>query len=201
MELVTLITSPIGTNTYILINKSQKTAVVVDPGDNAPLIFDTLKKQDCVCSAVLLTHAHFDHCNATKELQNAGAKVYLYKEEQILLDTDFNLAHHFGIKFNAFTPDVTLDDGDNFDECGFNFTIIHTPGHTIGSVCYLYGNMIFSGDTLFKLGRGRTDFPTGDYGRLCQSISKLFALDGDYIVYPGHGEKTLLDYERRYNLD
>ena len=188
------------TNTYILYDDESKDAVLIDPGDDFQRLEDVLSENKLNCVAVLLTHAHFDHCNCAKYFQNKGAKVYLHSDDLKLIETDYNLAKHFGIGFNAFTPDVLLKDGDIINLLGKTFKVIHTPGHTAGSVCYMVEDNIFTGDTLFCLSRGRTDFPTGDAMALNFSIKKLYALSGDYNIYSGHGESTKLSNERRYNL-
>ena len=113
---------------------------------------------------------------------------------------DDNLASDFGRKFEYLTADKTFDDGDEIDVCGINIKVIATPGHTDGSVCFLVDNLLFTGDTLFLGSVGRTDFKSGNREDLVRSIKKLFNLDGDYAVYPGHDEFTTLEHERKYNV-
>lgn len=197
MKMLKLVTSVASTNTYILYNDSN--CVIVDPGDNAPLLFSTLEENGLKCKFVLLTHAHFDHCNVCSLLQSYGAKVFMHAGDKSLLRTDKNLAVKFGIAFKSFKPDYYVTDGQKLDLCGIEFTVVHTPGHTNGSVCYLAENFMFSGDTLFHLSVGRTDFPTGSDAKMRKSIKKLFALKKDYIVLPGHGLQTRLSYERVSN--
>ena len=99
-----------------------------------------------------------------------------------------------------FTPDVTVSGGETLDVAGIAVKVMHTPGHTAGGVCYIAEDCIFSGDTLFELSYGRTDFPTGSFKELKNSIvNKLFALKGDYKVFPGHGAPTTLQFEREHN--
>ena len=116
-----------------------------------------------------------------------------------LIETDKNLAPLFGKKFQRFVLDVAIDDGDEIEILNEKITVLHTPGHTAGSVCYVVENVIFSGDTLFRLSVGRTDFPTGSMKELNTSVKRLLALPGNYTVYPGHGEITNLDFERANN--
>lgn len=197
MKMLKLVTSVANTNTYILYNESD--CVIVDPGDNAPLLFATLEENGLKCKFVLLTHAHFDHCNVCSLLQSNGAKIFMHAGDKSLLRTDKNLAVKFGISFKSFKPDYYVTDGQKLDLCGIEFTVVHTPGHTNGSVCYIAENFMFSGDTLFHLSVGRTDFPTGSDVKMRKSIKKLFALEKDYIVLPGHGLQTRLSYERISN--
>ena len=110
-----------------------------------------------------------------------------------------NLASAFGRKFDKLVADETFTDGEELCVCGIKIEVIATPGHTDGSVSFIVGNMLFTGDTLFFRSVGRTDFPSGSREALVASVKKLFALSGDYIVYPGHEEFTTLSEERKYN--
>ncbi len=186
------------TNSYILCSENGDCAVV-DPGDEVSGLQKTLNENGLRCTAVLLTHAHFDHAGSCLELQKTGARIYMHASDMQLVETDKNLARLFGKKFQRFTPDVTVHDGDEIDILNEKINVFHTPGHTAGSVCYVMGNVIFSGDTLFRLSVGRTDFPTGSTKELNRSVKKLFGLPGDYTVYPGHGEITDLNFERENN--
>lgn len=186
------------TNSYILCSENGDCAVV-DPGDEVSGLKKTLNENGLRCTAVLLTHAHFDHAGSCLELQKKGARIYMNASDMQIVETDKNLARLFGKKFQRFTPDVTVHDGDEIDILNEKINVFHTPGHTAGSVCYVMGNVIFSGDTLFRLSVGRTDFPTGSAKELNRSVKKLFGLPGDYTVYPGHGEITDLNFERENN--
>ncbi len=197
LKIIQLITSPIQTNTYILYKDDG--AVLIDPGDDAELIKSVLDEKGLSCKNVLLTHSHFDHCNAAKFFQDLGADVCMYKDEAFLLENGFNLSTMCYGGFNFFKPNRLFSDKDIFTFCNIDFKVLHTPGHTKGSCCYVTDSYLFSGDTLFRLGRGRTDFPTGNELELNKSIKALYLLDGDYKVFPGHGELTTLDFERRYN--
>lgn len=190
----------LGANCYLLCNEETKEAVLIDPGADYPRIKRQLDIDAMSVKAVLLTHGHFDHCNAVSEFKKDGAKVYIHGADKILLETDLNMSSLTGEVFRSFVPDVLVSDGDIITECGITFSVLHTPGHTAGSVCYLVGDGIFTGDTLFCMGVGRTDMPTGDAHALENSVRNvLFALNGDYKIYPGHGETTTLEFERRNN--
>ena len=187
----------LGVNCYIL-EKNGKCALI-DPGDNYEQIKTILLRRQVVCVVVLLTHAHFDHAGCVKKLQDDGAKVYLHKDDLILLNTPYNLAEAFGTSFESFAPDHLLVDGEKIDILGEKLTVIHTPGHTGGSVCFAYNETLFSGDTLFYLSVGRTDFPTGNSRVLKASLEKLLNMEKNMTVCPGHGEFTDLFFERKYN--
>ena len=147
---------------------------------------------------VLLTHGHFDHTGGVAALQAAGAKVgCLAGEEALALGAD-NLAVAFGVyapaTFPRFTIDFTLRDGQEIELAGLKIRVIATPGHTAGGASYLIGDKLYTGDTLFAGDVGRSDLPTGSGAQLVASVKKLYALEGDYTVCPGHGEDTTLDY-------
>ena len=146
--------------------------------------------------AVLLTHGHYDHIGGCGALYGAGAPVYCGEDEKRLIFSDDNRAIFHGITIPEFAIHATVKDGDELNLCGMKIKVISTPGHTAGGVCYLIGGNVFSGDTLFSGSVGRTDLATGSFPALVKSIKKLYALNGDYTVFPGHGEATSLDKER-----
>lgn len=183
-------------NAYILAGEDG--AVVIDPGAEYERIVRALGGKPC--THVLLTHAHIDHIGAAAGLQRAGAKVYLHEADLPLLNGRGNLADALGIPLEPFTPDVILKGGETLSlPCG-QVRVLHTAGHTAGSVCYIVGDALFSGDTLFYMAAGRTDFPSGSVTALFDSLrNKLFALRGNYTVYSGHGQTTTLAFERENN--
>lgn len=187
---------PLQVNAYIL--EGEGGAVVIDPGDEYERIVRALGEKPC--THVLLTHAHIDHIGAVAKLQRRGAQVVLHEADLPLVTGDGNLARAFGIALEPFTPNVLLRGGETLSlPCG-QVLVLHTPGHTAGSVCYLAENALFTGDTLFYGSVGRTDFPSGDALALLHSIrNTLFALPGNYTVYAGHGPSTTLDFERENN--
>lgn len=200
MNIYRLTTGHVASNTYVL-TKNDVDCVIVDCDDFAA-VYKFVCEKGLICRALLLTHAHFDHCNGAAQWQKKDAKVYLHQDDLPLLQSGDNLAESMGEPFHAFTPDVLIHDGDVCNVCGFSAHVLHTPGHTEGSVCYLIDDeMIFSGDTLFYMSVGRTDFPTGDAAALRRSIrEKLFTLNKDYIIYPGHDRPTHLFFERENNF-
>lgn len=198
MTIITFHTTELETNTYLVLNEAR--AFVVDPGADADKIAAAAKNAGAVIENVLLTHAHFDHIGAAAELQREGALVIMHRDDVPLIGSFKNLAFYAGKKVDRFVPDVTVSGGETLDVAGISVEIIHTPGHTAGGVCYVAEDSIFSGDTLFELSYGRTDFPTGSFKDLKNSvINKLFVLKGDYKVYPGHGNPTTLGFEREHN--
>ena len=187
------------TNSYV-VTANDVDCIVVDCCD-ADRLSEFFAENNLKCRALLLTHAHFDHCKDAAVLQKAGAEIYVHGDDVALIDGKGNLAEAMGFEFISFRPDAIVNDGDILDLYGVRVKVIHTPGHTSGGVCYLSENFLFSGDTLFKESVGRTDFPTGDRKQLSDSVKeKLFTLNQDYDVLPGHGEPTRLFFERSNNV-
>lgn len=198
MKILTFHTTELETDTYLVTNGSE--AFVVDPGDGADMLTAAAEAEGTKIGWVLLTHAHFDHIGAAAELQRGGALIVMHRDDVPLVGSFKNLAFYAGKKVEHFTPDVTVSGGETLDVAGIAVKVMHTPGHTAGGVCYIAEDCIFSGDTLFELSYGRTDFPTGSFKELKNSIvNKLFALKGDYKVFPGHGAPTTLQFEREHN--
>jgi glyoxylase-like metal-dependent hydrolase (beta-lactamase superfamily II) len=151
---------------------------------------------------ILLTHGHFDHMGGAEEARAAtGAEIYIHESDAHML-TSSSASLHAAMSIMPFkaVTDYTAVRGDcciNDGDCSFR--VLHTPGHTHGSVCYIVDDVIFSGDTLFCCSVGRTDFPGGDSQYMMNSMVRLRSLEGDYKVFPGHGESTTLEYERNNN--
>lgn len=199
MKLYHLSSGPLRVNTYFLINQNTNQAIVIDGGENYKKIKQVESQLGVKICALLLTHAHFDHAGNAKKLQDDGAKVFISQKDAHKLLDDGNLSSYFGRKFENLTADVLLEDGMKINVCGIDVEVIATPGHTDGSLTFLVDKMLFTGDTLFLESVGRTDFPTGNRTQLVESVKKLYSLDGDYAVYPGHQDFTTLEHERNFN--
>ena len=200
MKIYHLSSGPLRVNTYFLVNETTREAVAIDGGENYKLIKRAEEENGFKIKHLLLTPAHFDHAGNAAEIKADGAKVYISAKDAEKLVGGGTLAENFGRRFTPVNADVILLGGETLSLSGIEIEVIATPGHTDGSLTFKTGDMLFTGDTLFLESVGRTDFPTGNREELIRSVKKLFALEGDYQVYPGHEEFTTLSHERKYNL-
>lgn len=200
IEIKTIPVGNLGTNCYIVY--SEGVAVVVDPGAEAEKVLAEAEKLGVTVSHIFLTHAHFDHILAVNELRRAtGAVVVAGKEEHERLGSTYlsGLALMGKCDFEPILADIEIADGFTLDVGDMHFEFLHTPGHTEGSFCIFCEDIMLSGDTLFAGTCGRCDLPGGDIEEMFSSLKKLYLLPGDFKVYPGHGESTLLSEERICN--
>lgn len=191
----------LGTNCYIVSDDGGH-AAIIDPGGDAQRILGSVKDKNLTVDLVLLTHAHFDHIMAAEEIRVAtGAQLCVGAgDAPMLADAQFNLsAMVYPERAVELTADRLLVEGDTVCFGNATLTVMETPGHTRGGVCYLGEDVLFSGDTLFAGSIGRTDLPGGDMTVLRRSLARLASLDGDLTVYPGHGEETTLSFEKAAN--
>ncbi len=185
------------TNTYIVTDEATGETAVVDPSLPEEKLIEKLEGK--LVKYILITHGHFDHIGGVNFVKaKTGAKVVVHKEdEEMLCDTKKNC----GDDDTPIYADILVEDGTELMLGNAKITVLHTPGHTKGGVCYIFNEdrTMFSGDTLFRLTAGRTDLYGGDARTELMSLAKIAELDGDYKVYPGHDHSTTLDFERQYN--
>lgn len=182
------------TNCYIVTDESTLECAVIDPGAEANTIMHYLEDNKLKCHYVLLTHGHFDHTGAVEDIaKQTGATVCMSRNDLKKHITEI------GYKYAPPKGTVFFKEGDRFAVGSLEFEVIETPGHSEGSVTFRCGDALFTGDTLFKDSCGRTDFPGCSGADMMKSLKKLYELDGDYEVYPGHMEVTSLERERKYN--
>jgi len=197
MQVLKIYPEGFAANSYLL-TEDGKTAVAIDPAQ--PRVAEEAAKRGLSVRYVLLTHGHFDHIAGCGALAAAGAEIGCREEELPLLFGAGNLASTMGgMRIAPFSVDFFVEDGQELSLCGMTFRVLATPGHTAGGACYIVENCLFSGDTLFEGGIGRTDLPTGNAEERRSSLHRLALLAGDYVVYPGHGEDTTLCYEKKLN--
>lgn len=201
MRIETIKTGDMDNNTYLLTDEASGEAALVDPGYEEPALMQAVKQVGERLRYILLTHRHYDHILAARAVKEAtGAKICIHPKDACGLSSAvFSLAAMLGKTQSALTPDYTFEDGDTIRLGESTIFVIGTPGHTVGSVTFLCGDSLLTGDTLFRLGQGRTDFPTGSEEKMRASLKRLAALPGDYKVYPGHGKASTLDVERTCN--
>ena len=194
MKVKVMQVGPIGTNCYILEDETTNKAAVIDPGDEADKIAQVLQKDGAEVEYILLTHGHFDHTGGVADLEKAcpNTPVYIHKG-----DVE-------GVNPAMFPPlpkDQVryYDEGDQVMVGSISVDVLHTPGHSKGSVVLKAGDILFTGDTLFRGSCGRTDLRGGSYEQIMASLKRLGELEGDFHVCPGHDRTSTLEQERRYN--
>lgn len=191
------------TNCYGLMNIQTKEMILVDPGDSPETIEKMVEQMQGKPVAVFLTHGHFDHILAVEAIKETyQIPVYAGREEEeVLAEVSLNKTDAMR-RPTSIHPDVLVDDLEEFTMAGFSVQVIHTPGHTKGSVCYYFPEekLLVSGDTLFRESVGRTDLPTGNTGQITNSVRRLIQmLPEDVDVLPGHESATTIGHEKRYN--
>ena len=200
MEIKVIRLGHIAVNCYMIL--SDKAAIVIDPGFSSKVVENFLIENADKERMILLTHAHFDHIGGAADLRKvADTDITIGENENFALsDTEYNLSDRFHAHLEPFSADILLKDGEEFSVGDINIKTIFTPGHTVGGVSYLIDDVLFSGDTLFNMSIGRTDFLGGDINTLKRSIiNKLFLLDANTTVLSGHGEPTTIGFEKENN--
>ena len=195
MKVKVLCVGPIGTNCYILEDEETGLAAVIDPGDEADKILKALREDGVTVEYILLTHGHYDHTTAVPDLHKAmpQAKIYIHRADANGAGNQlFPLAGQVeGLRY--------YDEGDELKLGTLTIQVLHTPGHSKGSVTLKVADVLFCGDTLFAGSCGRTDFAGGSYAEIMDSLKRLGELEGDFYVCPGHDITSTLERERRSN--
>ena len=202
MQVTTMPLGALGTNCHIL-SDDDGSAVLIDPGAYTPYLQAFLDNNVQKLHWILLTHGHADHISGAAALrEKTHAPIAIHARDDPYTDSRLCMAEECGYTFVPFKADRLLQEGDTVEFAGHTLSVLHTPGHTPGSVCFLCeeDRLLFSGDTLFCMTAGRTDFPGGSRTQMLDSLRRLRRLDGDYTVYPGHERNTTLSRERTRNL-
>ncbi len=196
-----MILGVIDTNLYIVYDNDKKEAVIIDPADEPGRIMNAIKKLDVKPVAIFLTHGHYDHILAANFLKNYyHIPIVAHNREKTLLkNSNLNLSAENECSTKVY-PDIFVKDKEEVEVGGMTFKAFYTPGHTAGSCCYYMESekIMFSGDTMFAGTCGRCDLPTGDPVRMAKSIEKLLKLSDEVVVFPGHGDQTVIGIERFY---
>jgi glyoxylase-like metal-dependent hydrolase (beta-lactamase superfamily II) len=196
-----LVVGPFASNCYIVGSEITSEGMIIDPGDEAGEILNKVKDFQLDIKSIVLTHGHIDHIGAVKEVSEAtGAEICVHTDDAQSLK-GWRVGSILGSSYPAPPPpDRLLKGGDSIDIGDLHFLALHTPGHTPGGICLLGEGVVFTGDTLFNYGVGRTDLIGGSHNQLLNSLhTKLMVLPDDTIVYPGHGPETTIGAERRTN--
>ena len=203
MEVIKLVVGPLETNCFLVINEKDKKCIIIDPGFDSDKIIAEIEENSLEPDVILLTHTHFDHIAAVKDLQDKyNIDLYFLEVEE---EHYRQQAENFKFYFNnsmELSRDYKFIKQGICKFAGMDFEVITTPGHTIGGVCFYFKecNCVFAGDTIFYRSIGRTDLPTGNFGQLILSIqTKLFNLPDDTVIYTGHGPQTTIGEEKRGN--
>ena len=204
MLIKTYVAGPVQANNYLVVDEVSKEAILIDCSDYVTEIIDYVKENNLTVKYILLTHGHFDHVLGINRMNEVlGAKVYVHKGDKEQVVNTRAVMTMFGLPTEGVeNPKITatLSDAGELTLGNQVIKVIETPGHTPGGVCYLIGDCLFSGDTLFHGTIGRIDLPGGSFQQIKHSVKDiLFALDENIKVYPGHGEPTSIGYEKKFN--
>jgi hydroxyacylglutathione hydrolase len=197
-----LVVGSLSANCYIVGGEASGEGLVIDPGGNAGEIYREIQNTGLDIRIIVLTHGHSDHIASLRDVQDkTGAEVAIHIEDADFLEGYGSMSSQFGISYRTpHPPERLLREGDSIDVGDMRFTVVHTPGHTPGSICLLSDAGVFTGDTLFRRGIGTTLMPGSSRPQLIDSIkTRLMVLPDDTIVYPGHGRETTIGAERRDN--
>ena len=207
MQIKTFVKGPIDANNYLVIDEKTKDAILIDCSAPDELYIQEIKDCGVNLKYILLTHGHFDHIGGVAALVRAFEKrgqhplVMIHSKDRDKISSYKNLAFSMGFSVEKFIPDIVLKGSETLKVAGYDVKVIHTPGHSKGGVCYLVKDRIFCGDTVFYSSYGRYDFYDGDFKELKNSIvNRLFTLEGEYEMYPGHGDVTKLSFEKKHNM-
>lgn len=191
-------------NTYLVYDENSKNGLVIDPGYDCDGIINTAQELGVNIKYVLITHCHYDHIESLEPLREKTGCLLVSGEvgSENVTNPDINLSMHgLGYKIYAKNSDVVLKDNEELSLDNLIIKCIYTPGHTTCGVCYMINNNLFTGDTLFLRSVGRHDLPTGNGINLVNSIKeRIYTLDDDITVYPGHGNKSSVGYEKKFNM-
>lgn len=196
----TFVLGALETNCYVVYSENE--AVIIDPAQNARKLINFCREKGLTIKYIVLTHGHFDHMGAAEELRETGALIVCHTlEKEALKNPGINLSGGFGFGEMRIDADILVSENEEISFGNTALKVLHTPGHTVGSMSLYAPGVVFTGDALFEGSIGRTDFPGGSFNTLISSIKeKLFSLPDETKVFPGHGGPTTIGTEKRYNF-
>lgn len=202
MNVVRINAGEFGSNCWLVFGETTAGGVIIDPSPEIDVISDALEKRGVTLRYILLTHGHFDHMTSCDTLRDlTGAPLCIHRDDaECLTNSNLNASRLFSGADLLWRPaEVLLNDGMVLDSGDISVSVVHTPGHTAGSVCYLIGDMMFTGDTLFDCGIGRCDLPGGSDVEMIRSLALIRSIEGDFRIFTGHGSNTTLEKQKKYN--
>ncbi|MCK8827563.1 MBL fold metallo-hydrolase [Natroniella acetigena] len=199
-----LTVSNLDVNCYIVADEETKEAVVIDPGAEGDRILEVVNTNDLQVKYVINTHGHSDHIGANLDIIEAtDAELLIHQDDvEFLQNPDLNLSFFIGQagkELESPSANRLLQEGERIEVGNLTFEVLHTPGHTPGSICLRLDDNLFSGDTLFAMGIGRVDLPQGSHQALKRSLTKILAIEDDLKLYPGHGPSSTLEEAKEKN--
>jgi len=189
------------TNIYVVADEKTKEGIIIDPGGAISKLYNYIENIGIHLKYIILTHCHADHIAGLKQIKGyySNAKIAIHEKDRVgLTDSNMNMCETVGIPPNFIEADIILKEDDVIEFGDLKAKIIHTPGHTAGSISILINDALFTGDTLFKRMFGRTDLPSGSDSDMQFSIRKLLSYPDNTIIYPGHGAISIIREEREH---
>ena len=202
MILKKMILGPLESNCYIIADERTKEALIVDPGDEPDRIIDFIREEKLQIKYVVCTHAHFDHVGAVSDIkQETGAQIVIHRDEIDIYRSTGDQAILWGFELEVLPePDMLVSEGDVLEVGSLKFIVIHTPGHSPGSICLSGEDILITGDTVFAGSVGRTDLYGGSIVQLKKSFKRIMSFAAETKIFPGHGPETTVEMERKENF-
>lgn len=193
---------PLQSNCYLVYDETSRDAIVIDPGDEPGRMLKAMELQGVKVTSIVCTHAHFDHVGGVKKLkEKTGATICLHQDDLPVYERVENQGSAWGFLIEQPPhPDRLLREGDEIPVGRYRLTVLHTPGHSPGSICLFGEGVLFTGDTVFAGSIGRTDFPGGSLEAMKSSFRRIMRFPPEIVLYPGHGNWSTVADERRDNF-